>query len=162
MTASEPTPDGLPQDGPIREGPIQHGPTEPTGNAGGHSFMDDLAEPEPVRSQGGFSLASLFLLVTAAGVIALVGRTIVETDIEVTVVAVHAIIGGFVGGIAGAIIGTGYPRPLSSGLIGWFVGTLTGAICAATAASGGSPWLFVVGAAALVGLGIASRWILRG
>ena len=126
-----------------------------------HSFMDDLARPEPVAPQGGFSLASLFLLVTAAGVIALLARKIVETEIEVTIVVIHAIVGGFVGGIAGAIIGAGYPRPVSSGLLGWSVGTATGAVCAATAASGGSPWLFVVGAAALVALGVASRWMLK-
>lgn len=126
-----------------------------------HSFMDDLTRPEPAPPQGGFSLASLFLLVTAAGVIALLGRTIVETEIKVTIVVIHAIVGGFIGGIAGAIIGAGYPRAVASGLLGWFVGTATGAICAATAASGGSPWLFVVGAVALVALGIASRWMLK-
>jgi hypothetical protein len=161
MTASDPTPEE-----PIPEGPTQENSArlEPAGpnRASNHSFMDDLAAPEPVQAPGGFSLASLFLLVTAAGVIALVGRTIVETEIEMTVVAIHAIIGGFVGGIAGAIIGAGYPRPHISGPLGWAVGTLTGAVCAATAASGGSPWLFVVGAAALVALGIASRWIHRG
>jgi hypothetical protein len=121
--------------------------------------MDDLAAPEPAHSQGGFSLASLFLLVTAAGVIALLARKIVETDIEVTIVGIHAAIGGFIGGIAGGIIGAGYPRPVFSGLLGWLVGALTGAVCAATAASGGSPWLFVVGAVALMALGVASRWM---
>jgi hypothetical protein len=123
--------------------------------------MDDLAAPEPTHVQGSFSLASLFLLVTAAGVIALLARTIVETKIEVTIVAVHAIIGGFIGGIVGAIIGAGYPRMLFGLGLGWFVGTLTGGVCAATAASGGSPWLFVVGAAALLTLSVASRWIHR-
>jgi hypothetical protein len=123
--------------------------------------MDDLSGSEPVPVQGGFSLASLFLLVTAAGVIALLARKIVETDIEVTIVAIHAIVGGIIGGIAGAIIGAGYPRAVGSGLLGWLVGTATGAICAATAAAGGSPWLFVVGAVALVALGIASRWMLK-
>lgn len=124
------------------------------------SFMDDLARPEPPQ-QGGFSLASLFLLVTAAGVIALLARSIVETKIEVTLVVVHAVIGGFVGGIVGAIIGAGYPRLLAGLALGWFIGTVTGAVCAATAASGGSPWLFCVGAAALVALGVASRWMHR-
>jgi hypothetical protein len=146
MTASDPTPDE-----PIEAERVS-GPAE-------RSFLDDLAASEPVPVQGGFSLASLFLLVTAAGVIALLARKIVETEIEVTVVMIHAGIGGFIGGIAGAIVGAGYPRPLPSGLLGWLVGTLTGAICAATAASGGSPWLFVVGAVALVALGVASRWI---
>ncbi|MGH7134445.1 MAG: hypothetical protein ACREHD_01820 [Pirellulales bacterium] len=124
------------------------------------SFMEDLARPEP-PPQGGFSLASLFLLVTAAGVIALLARSIVETKIEVTLVVVHAVIGGFVGGIVGAIIGAGYPRLLAGLALGWFIGTVTGAVCAATAASGGSPWLFCVGAAALVALGVASRWMHR-
>lgn len=125
------------------------------------SFMDDLAQPEPAPVQGGYSLASLFLLVTVAGVIALLARKIVETKIEVTIVGVHAVVGGLIGGIAGAIIGAGYPRPISSALLGWVAGTLTGATCAATAASGGSPWLFIVGAVALVALGVASRWMHR-
>jgi hypothetical protein len=126
-----------------------------------HSIMDDLAGPEPAPPQGGFSLASLFLLVTAAGVIALLARKIVETEIDYSIVTIHAIVGGFIGGIAGAIIGAGYPRAVASGLLGWLVGMATGAICAATAASGGSPWLFVVGAVALVALGVASRWMLK-
>lgn len=157
MSASEPAPDH-----PKPEKPFQQAPRKQPSDAGLRSFMDDLISPEPTPAQGGFSLASLFLLVTAAGVIALLGRKIVETEIEVTVVAIHAIVGGLIGGVAGAIIGAGYPRPLPSGLLGWLVGTATGAICAATAASGGSPWLFVVGAAALVSLGVASRWIHRG
>ncbi|HEV3344071.1 MAG TPA: hypothetical protein VG125_27095 [Pirellulales bacterium] len=146
MIASNPAPNE-----PVHEGP--------TPDAAERSFMDDLAAPEPGHPPGGFSLASLFLLVTAAGVIALLARKIVETEIEVTVVTIHAIIGGFIGGIAGAIIGGGYPRPSVSGPLGWLAGTLTGAVCAATAASGGSPWLFVVGAVALVALGVASRWM---
>jgi hypothetical protein len=128
---------------------------------GDNPFMDDLAKPEPAPVQGGYSLASLFLLVTAAGVIALLARKIVETETKVTIVGVHAVVGGLIGGIAGAIIGAGYPRPVSSALLGWIVGTLTGATCAATAASGGSPWLFIVGAVALVALGVASRWMHR-
>lgn len=133
---------------------------EPMPAADIRSFMDDLARPEPPQ-QGGFSLASLFLLVTAAGVIALLARSIVETKIEVTLVVVHAVIGGLVGGIVGAVIGAGYPQLLAGLVLGWFIGMVTGAVCAATAASGGSPWLFCVGAAALVALGIASRWMHR-
>jgi hypothetical protein len=125
------------------------------------SFMDDLVKPEPPPTSGGFSLASLFLLLTAAGAIALLARNILETKIEPTLIGVHAILGGAVGGIVGAVIGAGYPR-LPVGLaVGSFVGTLTGGVCAATSASGGSPWLFCVGAAALVVLGFASRWLHR-
>ena len=125
------------------------------------SFMDDLAAPEPPLPQCGFSLASLFLLVTAAAVISLLARSIVVPKIEVTLVGIHAAVGGFIGGIVGLIIGAGYPRPLSGMALGWLVGTITGAVCAATAASGGSPWLFFVGAAALIALGFASRWMHR-
>jgi hypothetical protein len=135
-------------------------PDEPSAAQADRSFMDDLSAPEPAHAQGGFSLASLFLLVTAAGVIALLARSIVETKIEISLVAIHAVIGGFIGGIAGAIIGASYPRMLIGLGLGWFVGTLTGGVCAATAASGGSPWLFFVGAAALLALGVASRWML--
>lgn len=147
MTASDPVPD---QPAPIEMAP------EPDGR----SFMDDLAAPEPLP-QGGFSLASLFLLVTASGVIALLARNIVITKIEASIVEIHAAAGGFIGGIAGLIIGAGYPRPLGGMALGWLVGTITGAVCAATAASGGSPWLFCVGAGALVALGLASRWMYR-
>ena len=159
-----------------------HAGTEPAERT--HSFMDDLAQPEPRPSggfsrsfrflrprtgmaqsephpSGGFSLASLFLLVTAAGVISLLARTIVVTKVEPTLVSIHAAIGAFIGGIVGAIVGAGYPRPSSSTALGWIAGTATGGVCAATAASGGSPWLFFVGAAALIALGIASRWMHR-
>ena len=131
------------------------------------AFMDDLAQAEPPISPGGFSLASLFLLVTAAAAIALLGRNIVQQfdnplpKFQPTLIVVHAILGGIVGGIVGAIIGAGYPRLLTGLAVGWFVGTLTGSICAAASASGGSPWLFFVGAAALIALGVASRWLHR-
>jgi len=139
-----------------------NGPTSPDEEAAAQrrrSFMDDLAVPEPPRPSGGFSLASLFLLVTAAGVISLLARRIVITKVEPTLVNIHALIGGLIGGIVGAIIGAGYPRPKSGTALGGFFGTVTGGVGAATAASGGSPWLFVVGAAALVALGLASRWM---
>src|SRR5262249_44209129 len=102
MTASEPPPDGPTDEGPVQAGPLQQ---ESAGNADLRSFLEELAAPEPVQSPGGFSLASLFLLVTAAGVIALLARKIVETEIHVTVVVIHAVVGGFIGGIAGAIVG---------------------------------------------------------
>lgn len=135
-------------------------PGPPTEDKSTHAFMEDLAKSEP-RPSGGFSLASLFLLVTAAGVISLLARTIVVTKVEPTLVTVHAVIGGFIGGIVGALIGAQYPRPVSSIGLGWLAGTATGGVCAATAASGGSPWLFFVGAIALITLGIASRWVQR-
>ena len=125
------------------------------------SIMDDLAAPAPAPGEGGFSLASLFLLVTASGVMALLARAMVETELDVRVMGFHAAAGALIGGIAGAIIGAGYPRPLASALLGWMVGTLAGAVSAATAASGGTSWLFLIGAVALVALGIASRWMLR-
>lgn len=154
MSASEPSPNG------------------PADSADLRSFMDDLAKPEPPPASGGFSLASLFLLVTAAGAVALLARNIVERllaarlpgnlpKFEPTVIGVHAILGGIAGGIVGAITGAGYPHRLTGVALGWFVGTLTGGVCAAAAVSGGSPWLFCVGAAALAALGIASRWLHR-
>lgn len=146
-------------------------PNGPADSADLRSFMDDLAKPEPPSASGGFSLASLFLLVTAAGAVALLARNIVERlagrlpgnlpKFEPTVIGVHAILGGIAGGIVGAITGAGYPHRLTGVTIGWLVGTLTGGVCAAAAVSGGSPWLFCVGAAALVTLGIASRWLHR-
>ena len=141
MTASDPMPD------------------EPAARSEAQSFMDDLAAPEPEREHRGFSLASLFLLLTAAAVISALGRNLTSTKIDLTWINIHFAVGAIIGGIGGAIIGIGYPRPVSSGLLGCFVGGLTGGICAATAASGGSPWLFVVGGAALVALGLASRWM---
>src|SRR5579864_4320264 len=123
MTGSDPMPDE----------PL---PDRPAAAPAARSFMDDLAADEPPLPQGGFSLASLFLLVTAAGVIALLARSIVVTKIEVSIVEIHAVVGGFIGGIVGLIIGAGYPRPLSGMGLGWLVGTITGAVCAATAASG--------------------------
>ena len=142
--------------------PMHNKPTDEFATAEhDRSLPDDPAPPEPAHGQGGFSLASLFLLVTAAGVISLLARAIVATDVASEIVGIHAAIGAFIGGIAGAVIGAGYPRPLSGIGLGWLAGTLTGSVCAATAASGGSPWLFFVGAAALVALGVASRWMHR-
>ncbi|HVX11353.1 MAG TPA: hypothetical protein VHC22_09250 [Pirellulales bacterium] len=140
MTASEPTPDTA------RPPPDYQ------------SFLDARASAERLHTPGGFSLGSLFLLVTAAGAIALLARNIVETKVEVGLITLHAVIGGFAGGIAGAIIGAGYPRLMAGLALGWFVGTVTGSVCAATAASGNSPWFFCVGAVSLLALGAASRW----
>lgn len=116
---------------------------------------------DPAPSSQGYSLASLFLLVTTAGVIAGLARNIAQTQIESLVLAIHAAIGTLLGSIAGAVIGFGYPRRLRGMLLGSFVGSLTGGVCAALAAAGGSPWLFGLGALALLTLGFASRWIHR-
>ena len=91
MTTSEQTPDGP--------------PTAPENNP----LMDDLASSEPPRPEDGFSLASLFLLVTVGGVIAFLARGIVETKADFSLVQIHAIVGGVVGGIVGLIIGASYP-----------------------------------------------------
>ncbi|MGH7193899.1 MAG: hypothetical protein ACREJM_10250, partial [Candidatus Saccharimonadales bacterium] len=77
---------------------------EPPWRAAGH---------EALPSARGYSLASLFLLVTAAGVISLLARTIVITKVEPGIVTVHAVVGGLIGGIVGAVVGAGYPRPKS-------------------------------------------------
>lgn len=116
---------------------------------------------DPAPSSQGYSLASLFLLVTTAGVVAGLARNIAQTQIDAMVLAVHAGIGSLIGCIAGAVIGFSYPRRLRGMLLGSFVGWLTGGVCAALAAAGGSPWLFGLGALALLTLGFASRWIHR-
>jgi hypothetical protein len=143
MTASEQTPDG------------------PRTAAENNLLMHDLAAFEPPRPEEGFSLASLFLLVTVGGVIAFLAREIVETKVDFSLVQIHAIVGAVVGGIVGLIIGAGYPLKRGGMTLGGFVGVFTGGVCAATAASGGSPWLFCFGAAALLALGFASRWLYR-
>lgn len=116
---------------------------------------------DPAPSSQGYSLASLFLLVTTAGVVAGLARNIAQTQVESWVLASHAAVGSLLGSIAGAAIGFSYPRRLRGMFLGSFVGSLTGGICAALAAAGGSPWLFGLGALALLTLGFASRWIHR-
>lgn len=116
---------------------------------------------EPLPASQGYSLASLFLLVTTAGVIAGLARNITQAEVETSVVLIHGGIGSFLGFIVGAVIGFGYPRRFRGMLLGAFVGWLTGGVCAALAAAGGSPWLFGLGALALLTLGFASRWIHR-
>ncbi|HJT31914.1 MAG TPA: hypothetical protein VJ783_07655 [Pirellulales bacterium] len=116
---------------------------------------------DPAPSSQGYSLASLFLLVTTAGVIAGLARNIAQTQVESWVLAIHAAVGSLLGCIAGAVIGFSYPRRLRGMLLGFFVGGWTGGVCAALAAAGGSPWLFGLGALALLTLGFASRWIRR-
>lgn len=126
--------------------------SEPLGNATTH---------EALPSARGYSLASLFLLVTAAGVVAGLARNIGQTQTGSVMLLVHACVGAVLGFLAGAIIGLGYPRRARGMLLGSFVGSLTGGICAALAAAGGSPWLFFLGAAALLALGLAARSIHR-
>jgi hypothetical protein len=158
MTVSEPTPGKSVAERPTADEEIVPAALAVSSD---RSFMDDLTGPEPPPASGGFSLASLFLLVTAAGSMALLARNIVETEISKELIAVHAVVGGFIGGIVGGIIGASYPRVMTGIFLGGFVGALTGGVCAATAASGGSPWLFCVGAAALIALGLAARWLHR-
>ncbi len=153
MNDIEPPPDGQSATSGQSAASQQSADNRPTGNR-----ADRQAPPSP----RGFSLASLFLLVTAAGVVAGLARNIGQTQTGSVVLLVHACIGAFLGMWAGALIGFGYPRRVSSILLGSFVGALTGGICAALAAAGGSPWLFFLGAVALLTLGFASRWIHRG
>ncbi|HET6879463.1 MAG TPA: hypothetical protein VFI31_04890 [Pirellulales bacterium] len=163
MTAFETTPDhGPPVGSPCGDNTSEEAIVDATlAVSSDRGIMDDLGGSEPPPVYGGFSLASLFLLVTAAGVIALLARNIVETDLKKEIVILHAIVGGFIGAIVGAIVGASYPRFATGFFLGGFVGAVTGGVCAATAASGGSPWLFCVGAAALIGLGFAARWMHR-
>lgn len=125
---------------------------DPPGDAAGHDALP---------SARGYSLASLFLLVTAAGVVAGLARNIGQTQTGSVMLLIHACVGAVLGFLAGAIIGLGYPRRARGMLLGSFVGSLTGGICAALAAAGGSPWLFFLGAAALLALGLAARSIHR-
>ena len=134
-------------------------PSDDQPDAGGPP--GNSAEDEALPSPRGYSLASLFLLVTAAGVVAGLARNIGQTQTGSVVLLVHACVGAVLGFLAGAAIGFGYPRRARGILLGSFVGSLTGGVCAALAAAGGSPWLFFLGAAALLALGFASRWIHR-
>lgn len=135
-------------------------PTPQEGAAPPGVFSHAVAGDD-VLSARGYSLASLFLLVTATAVLAGLARNIFQTGIQPVIISIHAGVGSFLGFLAGAVIGFGYPRRLRGMLLGSFVGWLTGGVCAALAAAGGSPWLFVLGAAALVALGFTSRWIRR-
>lgn len=125
-----------------------------------HSFMDEYVR-EPAPPPRGYSLAALFLLVTTAGIIFALFRSATEHVSQWRFngeIAVHSIVGVFVGAAIGSITAQAYPRRLSSQLLGVAVGGLVGGICAAVAAAGASSWLYLVGALALIGMGVLARF----
>lgn len=131
-----------------------------------HSFMEEYVRPPQAPSPRGFSLAALFLLLTTAGVVAALARNAsLNTDWQLNnfsiLVLGHAVLGVVFGGIVGFFVGISYPRPMKGGAIGATAGSLSGGISASIAAAGASLWIFVVGAIALVSLGVLVRWTRR-
>lgn len=133
---------------------------------GEHAFMEEYVRPPEPPSPRGFSLAALFLLLTTAGVVAALARNAsLNTNFELNergkLVFAHAAFGALVGAAVGFFVGRSYPRRRAGGMIGASVGAFSGGICAGVAAAGASFWLFVVGAVALLSLGILSRVVHR-
>ena len=124
-----------------------------------HAFMDEYVKPPPPPPRG-YSLAALFLLVTTSGIIAALARSAtlhVEWKIDAAIVA-HAAMGLAIGAVVGSLTAHAYPRRLNGQLLGGAVGGVTGGICAAVAAAGASLWLYLLGALALVGMGLLARF----
>ena len=124
-----------------------------------HSFMDQYVQRPPPPPRG-YSLAALFLLVTTSGIIAALARSAtlhVEWKIDGGIVA-HAAIGLLIGVAVGSLTAHAYPRRLQGQLLGGAVGGVTGGVCAAVAAAGASLWLYLLGALALVGMGLLARF----
>lgn len=126
-----------------------------------HSFMEEYVRPEQTPPRG-FSLAALFLLLTTAGIVAALARnaslnTNWQLNEQTKFVLLHAAMGVVAGACVGFFVGSSYMHRARGSLIGGSVGAATGGICAGIAAAGASLWVFVVGAVALVSLGVLAR-----
>jgi hypothetical protein len=125
--------------------------------------MDQIGAKEfdQTMPSGGYSLAALFLLVTATAIVlAIVGAsTSNQNQTQGEWIVAHAVVGAFFGGAIGFWTALSYRRRRSNIAIGSFAGAITGGACAAAAAAGASFWLFVGGSVGLVLFGLADRLI---
>ena len=127
-----------------------------------HSFMDDYVRPPSTPPARGYSLAALFLLVTTSGIVAaLLRNASLQTDWKAGAdnrfLVVYGAIGCVVGAVVGFVSGLAYPRAREGALLGALAGGLTGGICSGIALAGASIWIFLMGGAALVAMGICAR-----